>query len=53
MNLTQEDHATSVVSIAGRSRPVMDGWIRVLSGTHIEDVVSEIGGSVEGEKLFR
>jgi hypothetical protein len=50
VNLIQEDLATSVVSIVlVLSR---DGWIQVVSGTHIQDVVSEIRGSVEGEKPF-
>ena len=52
MYLIQEDLATSVVSIVGRSRPVMDGWMKVLTGTHIQDVVSEIRGSVEGKTSF-
>jgi hypothetical protein len=51
VNLIQEDLATSVVSIAGRSCPVIDGF-QVLSGTHIQDVVSEIRGSVEGGRSF-
>jgi hypothetical protein len=39
--LIQWDFTTSVVSIAGRFRLVMEGCIQVVAGKHIQDAFSE------------